>query len=128
MQGSREIAAELDRVSLSRFEATEKRAAIDEAERFGDEELQHPVRQIALWSISRSRASLRSYLEGLRTGRWRPRRRSLGGLTDIVSYLERCQLDCQVTGTLGLSSRPQSTGGRQHIRIAGHLAWCREGV
>jgi glutathione S-transferase len=71
VQGSREIARELDRAKPDPplFPSDpEKRVAVEEAERFGDEELQHPIRQIALWSISKSRASLRSYLEGSKLG------------------------------------------------------------
>ena len=71
VQGSREIARELERLKPDPplFPSDpEKRVAVEEAERFGDEELQHPIRQIALWSISRSKASLRSYLEGSKLG------------------------------------------------------------
>ena len=53
-QGSREIARELERLQPEPplFPAdAEKRAAVEEAERWGDEEFQHPVRQIVLWSI-----------------------------------------------------------------------------
>ncbi len=35
----------------------EKRAAVEEAERFGDEELQHPIRQILWWGIKQRPAS-----------------------------------------------------------------------
>jgi glutathione S-transferase len=45
-----------------------RRAAVEEAERFGDEELQHPIRQILWWTIKRDRSSLRSYSEGARLG------------------------------------------------------------
>ena len=62
MQGSREIARELDRLQPEPplFPAdAEKRAAVEEAERWGDEELQHPIRQIALVDRS-SRTGRRS--------------------------------------------------------------------
>lgn len=71
VQGSREIARELDRVKPDPplFPSDpEKRVAVEEAERFGDEELQHPIRQVSLWSIKNSRVALRSYLEGTRLG------------------------------------------------------------
>ena len=46
----------------------EQRAAVEEAERFGDEELQHPVRQILWWAIKHDKAPLRSYSEGAKIG------------------------------------------------------------
>ena len=46
----------------------EQRAAVEEAERFGDEELQHPIRQISWWSIKKDSSSLRSYSEGAKLG------------------------------------------------------------
>ena len=70
-QGSREIARELDRMQPEPplFPAdAEKRAAVEEAERWGDEELQHPVRQIVLWSIVKRKSSIRGYLAGARLG------------------------------------------------------------
>jgi glutathione S-transferase len=71
VQGSREIARELERLRPEPplFPADpERRAAVEEAERFGDEQLQHPVRQILWWAIKRNRAPLRSYSEGARLG------------------------------------------------------------
>jgi glutathione S-transferase len=71
VQGSRPIARELDRFRpdppLLPAEP-EKRAAVEEAERFGDEELQHPIRQILWWSIKQDKAPLRSYSEGAKIG------------------------------------------------------------
>jgi glutathione S-transferase len=70
-QRTREIARELERMQPEPplFPAdAEKRAAVEEAERWGDEELQHPVRQIVLHSIVRQKSSIRSYLEGARLG------------------------------------------------------------
>ena len=52
VQGSRQIARELERLRPEPplFPADpEKRAAVEEAERFGDEELQHPIRQMLWW-------------------------------------------------------------------------------
>lgn len=46
----------------------QRRAAIEDAERLGSEELQHPIRQIAWWAIKRDSASLRSYSEGAKLG------------------------------------------------------------
>jgi glutathione S-transferase len=71
VQGSREIARELERLrpEPSLFPADpEKRAAVEEAERFGDEELQHPIRQIIWWAFQQDRSPLRSYSEGARLG------------------------------------------------------------
>jgi len=70
-QGSREIARELERLQPEPplFPAdAEKRAAVEEAERWGDEELQHPVRQIVLWSIVKRRSAIRGYLAGAKLG------------------------------------------------------------
>jgi glutathione S-transferase len=64
VQGSRPIARELERLRPD----PAKRAAVEEAERFGDEELQHPIRQILWWSIKRNREPLRSYSEGAKIG------------------------------------------------------------
>jgi glutathione S-transferase len=71
VQGSRQISRELDRLRPDPplFPADpEKRVTVEEAERWGDEELQHPVRQITLWSTKESRVSIRSYLEGTKLG------------------------------------------------------------
>jgi glutathione S-transferase len=71
VQGSREIARELDRIEPQPplFPAdAEQRTAVEEAERFGDEELQHPVRQILWWGLHKDRAPLRGYSEGASLG------------------------------------------------------------
>ncbi len=71
VQGSREIARELERLKPepALFPSDpEKRVAVEEAERFGDEELQHPIRQLLWWSIKKDKAPLRSYSEGARLG------------------------------------------------------------
>jgi len=71
VQGSREIARELERLrpEPALFPSDpEKRAAVEEAERFGDEELQHPIRQLLWWSIKKDKAPLRSYSEGAKLG------------------------------------------------------------
>jgi glutathione S-transferase len=71
VQGSRQIARELERLRPEPAllpADPERRAAVEEAERFGDEELQHPVRQILWWGIKTDRAPLRSYSEGAKLG------------------------------------------------------------
>jgi len=71
VQGSRPIARELDRLRPDPPllpADPEQRAAVEEAERFGDEELQHPVRQILWWGMKKDHGPLRSYSEGARIG------------------------------------------------------------
>jgi glutathione S-transferase len=71
VQGSRQVTRELERLRPEPplFPADPaQRAAVEEAERFGDEELQHPIRQILWWGIKKDRAPLRSYSEGARLG------------------------------------------------------------
>jgi len=71
VQGSRKIARELDRLRPEPplFPAdAERRAAVEDAERFGDEELQHPIRQIIWWAFQRDKSPLRSYADGARLG------------------------------------------------------------
>jgi glutathione S-transferase len=71
LQGSREIARELDRLRPDPPlfpDDPERCAAVEEAERFGDEQLQHPVRQILWWAIKKDRSPLRSYSEGSKLG------------------------------------------------------------
>lgn len=71
VQGSRRIARELDRLRPEPplFPSDPaKRTAVEEAERFGDEELQPPMRQILWWAIKRDKTPLRSYSEGAKLG------------------------------------------------------------
>ncbi|HEY5708787.1 MAG TPA: glutathione S-transferase N-terminal domain-containing protein [Solirubrobacterales bacterium] len=71
VQGSREIARELDRVQPEPPlfpTGPGKRTAVEEAERWGEEELQHPVRQIVLWAMHANGASTRSYMDDSRMG------------------------------------------------------------
>jgi glutathione S-transferase len=71
VQGSREIARELDRIEPEPplFPADpEQRAAVEDAERWGDEVLQPPMRQILWWAIKRDKEPLRSYSEGAKLG------------------------------------------------------------
>jgi len=46
----------------------DERAAVEDAERFGDEALQHPIRQLLWWGFRREKDNLRSYSEGARLG------------------------------------------------------------
>jgi glutathione S-transferase len=71
IQGSRAIARELDRLvpEPPLFPADpEQRVEVEEAERFGEEDLQHPVRQILWWALRKDGSPLRSYSEGARLG------------------------------------------------------------
>ena len=71
VQGSREISRALDRIKPDPplFPADpERRAAVEDAERFGDEELQHPIRQLLWWCFKHERDNMRSYSEGARLG------------------------------------------------------------
>lgn len=71
LQTTRKIARELDRIQPEPplFPADpEQRIAVEEAERFGDEDLQAPIRRILWNSIKRDRSPLRSYSEGARLG------------------------------------------------------------
>jgi glutathione S-transferase len=71
VQGSRRIARELDRLHPEPpfFPGDPAaRAAVEEAERFGDEQLQAPMRQILWWAIKRDKKPLRSYSEGAKLG------------------------------------------------------------
>jgi glutathione S-transferase len=71
VQGSREISQALDRIQPEPplFPTDpDERAAVEGAERFGDEELQHPIRQILWWGIKRDKDCLRSYSEGAKLG------------------------------------------------------------
>lgn len=71
VQGTGEIARELDRIQpepplLPSDPA--QRSAVEEAERFGDQELQPPVRAILWWALRKDKAPLRSYSEGAKLG------------------------------------------------------------
>lgn len=71
VQGTRAIARELERRKpqppLFPDDAVRRRA-VEEAERFGDEELQQRVREIFLWSARKDRSGLVGYLEGAKIG------------------------------------------------------------
>ncbi|HEX4306957.1 MAG TPA: glutathione S-transferase N-terminal domain-containing protein [Solirubrobacterales bacterium] len=71
IQGSREIARALDRIQPDPplFPADpDRRAAVEDAERFGDEEMQHPLRQLLWWCFHRDKELMRSYSEGAHLG------------------------------------------------------------
>jgi glutathione S-transferase len=71
VQGSREITRELERIKPEPplFPTDpDRRAAVEEAERFGDEDLQQRIREILLWSLRKDGAALRSFLEGAKIG------------------------------------------------------------
>lgn len=71
VQGTGEIARELDRLrpepALIPADAAE-RTAVEEAERFGDQELQPAVRAILWWALRQDKAPLRSYSDGAKLG------------------------------------------------------------
>jgi glutathione S-transferase len=71
VQGTRPIARALERLKPDPPlfpEDAARRQAVEEAERFGDEELQQRVREIFLWSARKDRSGLVTYLEGARIG------------------------------------------------------------
>jgi glutathione S-transferase len=71
IQGSRPIARTLDRLHPDPplFPADpDRRAAVEDAERFGDEELQHPIRQLLWWGFKREKENLRGYSAGAHLG------------------------------------------------------------
>jgi glutathione S-transferase len=71
VQGTRAIARELERRQPQPplFPSDpERRRVVEEAERFGDEELQQKVREIFLWSVRKDRSGLVGYLEGGKVG------------------------------------------------------------
>lgn len=70
-QGSIEIARELESVMPEPPllpDDPASRVVVEEAERFGDTDLQETVRRILLWSLRKNTPALRSYLEGSRIG------------------------------------------------------------
>jgi glutathione S-transferase len=71
VQGTGEIARELDGLQPEPAlipTDSEQRAEVEEAERFGDQELQPPVRAILWWALRKDKAPLRSYSEGAKLG------------------------------------------------------------
>src|SRR5215213_4939138 len=71
VQGSRELARALDRIQPDPplFPADPaKRTAVEEAERFGDEDLQPAARRMLWWSLRKDRAPLESFSAGAKLG------------------------------------------------------------
>jgi glutathione S-transferase len=71
LQGSRVISRELDELKPDPplFPADpERRAAVEAAEEWGDEQLQPVARRLALANLKRERSTLRSYVEDARLG------------------------------------------------------------
>jgi glutathione S-transferase len=70
VQGTRAIARAVERRKPEPplFPDDERRRAVEEAERFGDEELQQRIREIFLWSARKDRSGLVGYLEGAKIG------------------------------------------------------------
>ena len=71
VQGTRAISRELDRIQPDPplFPSDPSaRAAVEEAERFGDEEMQPLFRQIPYWAYLKDLSPLRSYSEGAKIG------------------------------------------------------------
>ncbi len=71
VQGSTTISRELDRLQPEPplFPADpEKRAAVEEAERWGNDVLQPPLRQILWWTFNADRGAMASYAEGAKLG------------------------------------------------------------
>ena len=71
IQGSREIASELERIKPDPplFPADPaERAAVEEAERFGAEDLQPVARRILWWALRTNRAPLASFSHGAQLG------------------------------------------------------------
>jgi glutathione S-transferase len=69
VQGSRQIARFLDELQPSPplFPA-ERRAEVEEAERWGDEQLQSVPRRLAWFALARDRSDLRGFMEGYKLG------------------------------------------------------------
>ncbi len=71
VQGTGEIARELDRLRPEpQLVPTDpqQRAAVEEAESFGDTDLQEPIRAILWWALRKDKEPLRSYSEGAKLG------------------------------------------------------------
>jgi len=71
VQGSREIARELDRIRPEEplFPSDPGQLAkVEEAERWGDEVLQPKPRRLSWWGLKRNRAPMATYAEGARLG------------------------------------------------------------
>ena len=113
IQGSREIARELDRSSPSRRSSPPTRSAgkVEEAEAWGDEFQQKP-RRMSWWAFRRDRSPMASYSEGARLGvpvglggqdrrrRWSRSPRRLNGSTDENVRADLASLGRISTGSM----------------------------
>jgi glutathione S-transferase len=71
VQGTRTVARELERLKPEPPlfpRDPERRRVVEDAERFGDEELQQKVREIFLWSARKDSSGLVGYLKGAKIG------------------------------------------------------------
>ena len=71
VQGTRAIARELDRIQPEPPllpSDPQKREAVEEAERWGDEVLQDRPRRMTWWALKRDRSAMLSYSEGAKLG------------------------------------------------------------
>ncbi len=71
IQGSRDISRALEDLSPGRplFPAdAQRRAAVEDAERWGDEVLQPVPRRLSWWALKRNSSGVRSFLEGAKLG------------------------------------------------------------
>lgn len=71
VQGSIAIARELDRLQPEPRLYPEDQVArieVEQIERFADDGLQHPIRQILWWGLQKNRSAMASYAEGAKLG------------------------------------------------------------
>jgi glutathione S-transferase len=71
IQGTREVAAWLDEVKPDPRlvpDDPERRRAVDDAERWGDTELQPRVRRLTWWAMKQDRSGVESFLAGAKLG------------------------------------------------------------
>ena len=123
VQGSRQIARELERLrpEPALFPADpEQRAAVEEAERFGDEELQHPIRQILWWTLKHDKAPLRSYSEGAKIGM--PIGLAMKTAAPIVALSARFNEASDENARTGLAALPALLDRVDELIAAGVLA------
>jgi glutathione S-transferase len=69
VQGTREISRYLDELQPEPpLFPTENRAAVEDAERWGDEELQSVPRRLSYYALARDRSQLKGFMEGYKLG------------------------------------------------------------
>ena len=104
VQGTRAIARELERRKPEPPlfpRGAEPRQAVEEAERFGDEELQQRIREIFLWSARRDRSGLAGYLQGAKIGMPHRFAAAIAGPFIAVDARSRGATDDNVRSALG---------------------------